>query len=136
MTRQAWLFACHPCSAYRGDTHIRARPMPRRLPPMNAIKAFEAAARRENFTRAAEELGVSQAAVSQLVKALEATLGIKLFGREGNRLVITRAGLEYLAVVRDALDRIAIGTDRLVRHRSPNVLTISTSPDFAAKWLV
>jgi len=103
---------------------------------MNAIKAFEAAARRENFTRAAEELGVSQAAVSQLVKALEATLGIKLFGREGNRLVITRAGLEYLAVVRDALDRIAIGTDRLVRHRSPNVLTISTSPDFAAKWLV
>jgi hypothetical protein len=66
--------------------------MPRRLPPLNALRAFEAAARSENLTRAAKELGVSQAAVSQQVKALEATLGIKLFARNGKRLVITGAG--------------------------------------------
>ena len=66
--------------------------MPRQLPPLNALRAFEAAARSENFTRAAEELGVSQAAVSQQVKGLEATLGLKLFTRGGRRLVMTGAG--------------------------------------------
>src|ERR1700674_6018388 len=110
--------------------------MLRRLPPLNAIKAFEAAARSESFTRAAEELNVTHGAVSHQVKALEATLGIRLFNRERQRLVITEAGREYLAVVRDALDRIALGTDRLVRRQSAGILTVSTSPDFAAKWLV
>ncbi len=110
--------------------------MPRRLPPLNALRAFEAAARSESFTRAAEELNVTQGAVSQQVKALEATLGIKLFNRERQRLVITEAGRDYLEVVRDALDRIASGTERVVRRQRSGVLTISTSPDFAAKWLV
>jgi LysR family transcriptional regulator, glycine cleavage system transcriptional activator len=110
--------------------------MRRRLPPLNALKAFEAAARSESFTRAAEELHVTQGAVSHQVKALEATLGIRLFNRERQRLAITEAGREYLAVVRDALDRIAVGTERLMQHQSSGVLTISTSPDFAAKWLV
>jgi LysR family transcriptional regulator, glycine cleavage system transcriptional activator len=110
--------------------------MPRRLPPLNALKAFEAAARNESFTRAADELCVTQGAVSQQVKALEVSLGITLFGRERQRLVITPAGREYLAVIRDALDRIAMGTERLVQGRGSGVLTVSTSPDFAAKWLV
>ena len=110
--------------------------MPRRLPPLNALKAFEAAARSESFTRAAEELHVTQGAVSHQVKALEATLGLKLFNRERQRLTLSEAGREYLAVVRDALDRIALGTERLVQRQSAGVLTISTSPDFAAKWLV
>ena|SRR5262245_42654799 len=110
--------------------------MPRRLPPLNALRAFEAAARSESFTRAATELGVSQTAVSQQVKSLEATLGFKLFARDGKRLVITSAGKEYLAVIRDALDRIAVGTDRLLRNSPSSVLTVSTSPDFGAKWLV
>jgi LysR family transcriptional regulator, glycine cleavage system transcriptional activator len=110
--------------------------MLRRLPSLNAVKAFEAAARSESFTRAAEELCVTQAAVSQQVKALELTLGIKLFNRERQRLVITEAGREYLAVVRDAFDRLALGTSRLIERQSSGVLTISTSPDFAAKWLV
>src|SRR5712692_3524445 len=110
--------------------------MPRQLPPLNALKAFEAAARSESFTRAAEELCVTQGAVSHQVKALEATLGIKLFNRERQRLAITEAGREYLAVVRDALDRIAVGTERLVQRQTSGVLTVSTSPDFAAKWLV
>src|SRR5260221_10422989 len=107
-----------------------------RLPPLNNLKAFEAAARHESFTRAAEELYVTQGAVSQQVKALEAGLGIKLFNRERQRLVITEAGRDYLAVVRDALDRIAVGTERLLQRQSAGVLTVSTSPDFAAKWLV
>ena len=93
--------------------------MPRRLPPLNALKAFEAAARHESFTRAAEELSVTQGAVSHQVKALEAELGLKLFNRERQRLVITEAGRDYLVVVRDALDRIAMGTERLFNARRP-----------------
>src|SRR5258705_5732586 len=110
--------------------------MPRQLPPLNALKAFEAAARSESFTRAAEELCVTQGAVSHQVKSLEDTLGIKLFNRERQRLVITDAGREYLNVVRDALDRIAAGTERVLQRQNSGVLTVSTSPDFAAKWLV
>lgn len=110
--------------------------MPRRLPPLNALKAFEAAARHESFTRAAEELCVTQGAVSHQVKALEAELGLKLFNRERQRLVITEAGRAYLIVVRDAFDRIAAGTERLLQRQSGGVLTVSTSPNFAAKWLV
>jgi LysR family transcriptional regulator, glycine cleavage system transcriptional activator len=115
---------------------MQGLPMPRRLPPLNALKVFEVAARCANFTRAAQELGVSQAAVSQHVKALEASLGLKLFTRDGKRLVITRAGRQYLAIVGDALDRIAVGTDRLLHRKPASILSVSTSPDFGAKWLV
>src|SRR5215468_4741157 len=107
-----------------------------RLPPLNALKAFEAAARHESFTRAAEELCVTQGAVSHQVKSLEAELAIKLFNRERQRLIITEAGRDYLTVVRDALDRIGIGTERLQQRQNAGVLTVTTSPDFAAKWLV
>lgn len=110
--------------------------MQRRLPSLNGLKAFEAAARHESFTRAAEELCVTQGAVSHQVKALEAQLGLKLFNRERQRLAITEAGRNYLEVVRDALDRIAAGTERLLQRQSAGVLTVSTSPNFAAKWLV
>jgi LysR family glycine cleavage system transcriptional activator len=110
--------------------------MARRLPPLNGLKAFEAAARSESFTRAAEELNVTQGAVSHQVKALEDAFGLKLFHRERQRLILSEAGREYLAVVRDALDRIAVGTDRLLQRQESGVLTVSTSPDFAAKWLV
>jgi len=110
--------------------------MPRRLPPLNAVKAFEAAARSKSFTRAAEELFVTPGAVSQQVKGLETELGLKPFNRERQRLIITEAGREYLVVVRDALDQIALGTERLARRQRSCVLTVSVSPDFAAKWLV
>jgi len=110
--------------------------MSRRLPQLSALRAFEAAARHVSFTRAAEELSVTQGAVSHQVKALESELGIKFFNRERQRLSITEAGRDYLAVVRDALDRIADGTERLVQRQSSGMLTVSTSPDFAAKWLV
>jgi LysR family glycine cleavage system transcriptional activator len=110
--------------------------MPRRLPPLNSLRSFEAAARYESFTRAAEELHVTQGAVSQQVKALETQLGVKLFNRERQRLTITPAGRDYLVVIREALDHIGVGTERLIQRKSAGVLMVSTSQDFAAKWLV
>jgi LysR family glycine cleavage system transcriptional activator len=108
----------------------------RRLPSLNALKAFEATARQESFTKAAHELCVTQGAVSQQVKGLEAELGLRLFRRERQRLVITDAGRSYLEVVRDAFDRIGMGTERLLQQQESGTLTITTSPNFAAKWLV
>jgi LysR family glycine cleavage system transcriptional activator len=110
--------------------------MVRRLPALNALKAFEAAARYESFTKAADELCVTQGAVSHQVKALEAELGLKLFRRERQRLLITEAGRTYLEVVRDAFDRLATGTERLLQRQNSGVLTVTTSPNFASKWLV
>lgn len=110
--------------------------MARRLPSLNGLRAFEAAARHESFTKAADELCVTQGAVSHQVKALEAELGVKFFNREPKRLIITEAGRRYLEVVRDALDRIAAGTDSLQQRQNAGVLTVSTSPNFASKWLV
>ena len=95
--------------------------MPRRLPSLNGLKAFEAAARHESFTRAAEELCVTQGAVSHQVKALETELGLKLFNRERQRLVITEAGRSYLEVVRDAFDRISAGTESLLQRQRGGV---------------
>jgi DNA-binding transcriptional LysR family regulator len=110
--------------------------MARRLPPLNGLKAFEAAARSESVTRAAEELNVTQGAISHQVKSLEDTLGFKLFHRERQRVTLTEVGRDYLIIIRDALDQIAVGTERLLQRRESGVLTVSTSPDFAAKWLV
>ena len=110
--------------------------MVRRLPSLNALKAFEAAARHKSFTRASEELCVTSGAISHQVKALEGELGLQLFKREPRRLVITEAGSAYLITIRDALDRIAEGTEQLLRRQSSGVLTVSVSPNFASKWLV
>jgi LysR family transcriptional regulator, glycine cleavage system transcriptional activator len=110
--------------------------MLRRLPSLNALKAFEAAARHQSFTKAAQELSVTQGAVSHQVKALEAELGLRLFNRERQRLVITAAGKSYLDVVRDAFDRLAVGTNRLLQLQKTGALTVTTSPNFASKWLV
>jgi LysR family glycine cleavage system transcriptional activator len=110
--------------------------MPRRLPSLNALRAFEAAARHENLTRAAEELCVTQGAVSHQVKALESELGVKLFQRARRRLALSEVGRAYLDVVRDAFDRLDAGTQSIQRREQSGVLTVSTSPNFAAKWLV
>ena len=110
--------------------------MTRRLPSLNALRAFEAAARHESFTQAAQELCVTQGAVSHQVKALEAELGCRLFNREHRRLIITSAGQAYLVVVRDAFDRLALGTENLLQRHKAGALTVSTSPNFASKWLV
>jgi len=110
--------------------------MPRRLPSLNALRAFEAAARHESFTKAAGDLSVTQGAVSQQVKALEQDLGLRLFLREKKRLILTDPGRAYLEVVRDAFDRLAAGTEHLLRRENAGVLTVSMSPNFAAKWLI
>ena len=83
----------------------------RRLPPLNALRAFEAAARHLSFTRAAEELNVTQAAVSHQVKALEERLGLRMFERHGRGLWLTEEGEIYLPFLRQAFDLIADGTD-------------------------
>ena len=116
--------------------HVQWREMRRSLPPLNALRSFDAAARHQSFTRAAAELCVTQGAVSHQVKALEIELGLQLFKRERNGLVITEAGRDYLAVVRDVFDQLELATDRLLQRQRSGTITVSTSPDFAAKWLV
>lgn len=110
--------------------------MTRRLPPLNALRAFEAAARHLSFTKAAEELHVTQAAVSHQIKALEEWLGMPLFRRLNRCLILTEAGQAYLPPLRDAFETMADATERLYRNDSTGSLTISTMPSFAAKWLV
>ena len=106
-----------------------------RLPPLNGVRAFEAAARHLSFTRAADELAVTQAAVSQQVRRLEDWLAVRLFRRRENSLELTEAGRAYLPLVTAALAGIADATAQIAPGRSANVLTISTTPSFAAKWL-
>jgi LysR family glycine cleavage system transcriptional activator len=110
--------------------------MPRQLPSLNSLRAFEAAARHQNFTRAADELCVTQGAVSHQVKSLELQLGVKLFQREGPSIALSDAGRSYLNVLRDAFDLIDAGTKQLRRPMKSHVLTVSVSPNFATKWLV
>jgi LysR family glycine cleavage system transcriptional activator len=110
--------------------------MRRRLPNLNALRAFEAAARHLSFTKAAAELNVTQGAVSHQVKALEADLGLSLLHRERQRLALTDAGRDLLEVTREAFDGLAAGTENLLDRQNAGVLTVSMSPNFAAKWLV
>ncbi|MFC5353826.1 transcriptional regulator GcvA [Azospirillum himalayense] len=110
--------------------------MARRLPPLNALRAFESAARHLSFTKAAEELHVTQAAVSHQIKGLEEWLGMPLFRRMNRALILTETGQSYLPPVRDALDTLSHATERLFRMDGSGALTISTMPSFAAKWLV
>src|SRR3546814_14106722 len=110
--------------------------MARKLPPLNALRAFEAAARHLSFTKAASELNVTQAAISHQVKALEQHLGLTLFRRLNRRLVLTEAGQLYQPVLRDSFDAIAGGTARLRREQDIGPLHISVLPSLAAKWLL
>ena len=110
--------------------------MARKLPPLNALRAFEAAARHLSFTKAAEELHVTQAAISHQVKTLEEHLGLSLFRRLNRRLMLTEPGQLYLPVLRDAFDAIDGGTARLAQDRDSGALHISVLPSFAAKWLL
>lgn len=110
--------------------------MPRQIPPLNALRAFEAVARHLSFTGAADELGVTQGAVSQQVKKLEAHLGLLMFRRVHQGLLLTDAGQTYLPVVRDAFDGLALGTRNMQSRERGGVLTVSVSAGFATKWLV
>lgn len=106
----------------------------RRLPPLAAVRVFEAAARHENFTAAANELGMTQAAVSYQVKLLEERLGAPLFSREKRRVILTDAGRKAAPHITRAFDAIdaAFGA---IRADDEAVLTVSTSNTFANTWL-
>lgn len=106
------------------------------LPPLNALRTFEAAARHLSFTRAAEELHVTQAAVSQQMKGLEEVLGVALFRRLNRRLWLTDAGQDYARSVREALTILRDATARLRPEASHHDLTLSLPPSLAHKWLL
>jgi LysR family transcriptional regulator, glycine cleavage system transcriptional activator len=108
-----------------------------RLPPLNAIKAFEAAARLGSFTRAAEELSVTHGAVSRQIRLLEEWLGTRLFQRTSRNAVPTRAGIDLLAEAGPALDRLAGASLRAQGGgQARGVLDISAVPTFAMRWLI
>jgi LysR family transcriptional regulator, glycine cleavage system transcriptional activator len=108
----------------------------RRLPPLNSLRAFEAAARHLSFTRAAEELHVTPAAISHQIKALEDHLGVKLFRRINRAVLLTEAGQACVAGLSDAFDRMAAALERLRAQECGGSLTVSLPPALAAKWLV
>ena len=110
--------------------------MARRLPPLNALRAFEAAARYLSFTKAAEELFVTQAAISHQVKALEAALDLQLFRRLNRRLMLTDAGQLYLPALTEAFDAIDTATARLRADENAGRLVVSVANSLAAKWLL
>lgn len=110
--------------------------MNRYLPPLNGLRAFETAARHLSFTRAAEELHVTPAAVSQQVKALEEYLGVKLFRRLTRALLLTDAGQTVLPVLQDGFDKLAEAGKLLRNSQDAHLLTVSVPPSFGAKWLV
>jgi LysR family transcriptional regulator, glycine cleavage system transcriptional activator len=111
--------------------------MSRRLPPLNALVVFETAARHLSFTRAADALNVTQAAISHQIKALEEWLGVELFHRlgRGHGLVLTEAGRHYLPRVRAAFDIIREATTAIDSKRR-RVLNIATLDSFGYHWLV
>ena len=110
--------------------------MARRLPPLNSLRAFEAAARHMSFTRAAAELNVSQAAVSQQIKLLEQRLGEMLFRRRHRGLALTDIGQAYLPSVRAAFDRLERATEQLFESGGARVLSVRVSTSLATLWLV
>lgn len=109
----------------------------RRLPPLNALRAFEAAARHLNFERAGDEIAVTASAVGQQVKTLEAWLGSPLFTRLPSKgVVLTPLGQRYAAAITEALDRLDEATARALRPETSQVLTVSTIPSFSTGWLI
>jgi LysR family glycine cleavage system transcriptional activator len=111
--------------------------MTRKLPPLNAIKTFEAAARLGGFSRAAEELNVTHGAVSRQIRVLEDWFGAPLFRRTGREAMLTAAGSDLLADAAPALDRLAEGAKHVrARSLSRGVLNVAAQPTFSMRWLI
>lgn len=106
------------------------------LPPLNALRAFEAAARHMSFTKAAEELHVTAAAVSHQIRALEEDLGVRLFHRYNRAIELTPSARILLPGLSNAFAEIQGAIGRLRAHNDTGTLTVTTAPSFAAKWLV
>lgn len=112
--------------------HNRHRP----LPPLDLVRGFEAAARRLSFTLAAQELFVTQSAVSRQVQALEEFLGVKLFERRHKALELTQAGQAYYRAAASAIAELRAATQRLRESTRGHVLTVTSTVSFASLWLV
>jgi LysR family transcriptional regulator, glycine cleavage system transcriptional activator len=110
--------------------------MAERLPPLNALRCFEVAARHLSFTKAAEELNVTHSAVSHQIKALEEWLGMQLFRRVNRGLMLTEPGQAYLKPVREAFERLGEATRRLRSKGRSGPLTVTVMPSFAGKWMM
>ncbi|MHC0044562.1 LysR substrate-binding domain-containing protein [Vibrio campbellii] len=106
------------------------------LPPLNSLKAFEATARLQSFTKAAEELNVTRAAVSQQVKSLEAYLDATLFERNGAQLNLTQAAHEYLPVVSHVFQSLSAATQHLFSRQQQAQLTLHVAHSFCSQWLM
>src|SRR6202163_901342 len=110
--------------------------MTARLPSLNGLRAFEAAARHLSFTVGASELNVTQTAISHQIRRLEEELGIRLFIRQNRALALTPEARDYLPGVRAAFNDLRLATERLLRKDNDHVLTVSTLASLAAKWLL
>lgn len=110
--------------------------MPDLMPPLNALRAFEAAARLLSFTKAADELNVTPGAISQQIRQLEDFYGFPLFRRTTRTLIITETAQAVLPLVRDAFDKLYQANERLHRQSDDATLTISTSPSMGQRWLL
>jgi len=110
--------------------------MATRLPPLNALRAFEAAARHLSVKKAAVELNVTPAAVSHQIRMLEDYLGVQLFHRYNRALELTDAARASLPKLREGFDCLVQAVERLRSHVSGGVLTVSAAPSFAARWLM
>ncbi|MBY4676950.1 transcriptional regulator GcvA [Marinobacterium sp. CAU 1594] len=108
----------------------------RQLPPLNALRCFEAAARKGSFNQAAEELYVTPSAVSHQIKTLEEFLGLKLFRRERRKAMLTAAGEKYLSSIQHALDEIDSATRRLITAPNISVVNLAVAAAFLTRWLV
>jgi LysR family transcriptional regulator, glycine cleavage system transcriptional activator len=108
----------------------------RRLPPLNALRSYEAAARHLSFTKAAAELGVTPAAVSHQVKMLEDFIGVSLFQRVNRQLILTDAGIACLPGIRTAFDGLSTAIGSISAAGRTGVLTVSVAPSLAGKWLL
>lgn len=109
--------------------------MSRRFPPLNSLKCFEATGRLLSFTRAADELNVTQAAVSHQIKVIEQYLGLQLFIRHPRKLVLTEQGKVLLPEVIEAFDKISSAVGALRKEQFNNIISVRLAPSFAAKWL-
>ncbi len=107
----------------------------RKLPPLNGLRAFEATGRHLSFTRAADELNVTQTAVSHQIKGLEAQLGLRLFHRSPGRVELTREGRLLLPGLTEAFDRLAQAVEDVKPASSNRTLVVSVTPSFGSKWL-
>ncbi len=110
--------------------------MSRRLPPLNSLRAFEAAARHLSFKKAAEELHVTPAAVSHQIRTLEEYCGTPLFHRLARALRLTEAGQAALPLLREGFDKLAEAADAMRAEERSGILTVSVAPSFGAKWLI